>query len=140
MGLYYVLVRELFEESTAGTSLALFGTVAFVGSLIGPAVGSWLIDAVDWQPTFAVYLLASAAAVGLVLSVPEQARGGEEYASEVLALPVTSLFRFLRHRLSRLVFFSRRSRLWRRLSQNLIEAERAVAVSEALRRLTVFER
>ena len=69
-----------------------------------------------------------------------QQSGGEEYAGEVLALPVASLFRFLRHRLSRLVFFSRRSRLWRRLSQDLIEAERAVAVSEALRWLTVFER
>jgi hypothetical protein len=38
--------------------------------------------------------------------------GGEEYAGEVLALPAASAFRFLRRRLSYLIFLPRWERLW----------------------------
>jgi hypothetical protein len=50
--------------------------------------------------------------IGLLHQVVESlfrmvSRGGEEYAGEVLALPVASAFRFLRRRLSHLIFLSR---------------------------------
>lgn len=54
-GVYYVYARELAHEGAAGTSLAVYLTIAFTGTLVSPAVGGWLIDTFSWTVAFAAY-------------------------------------------------------------------------------------
>lgn len=63
-GVYYVYSQELADESTDGTILAVFTTIAFIKTLLSPAVGGWLIDMYSWTVTFVVYETISC--VGIV--------------------------------------------------------------------------
>lgn len=55
MGVYYVYTRELAADGTGGTSLAVFTSIAFSGTLVSPTLGGWLIDAFSWETTFLLY-------------------------------------------------------------------------------------
>lgn len=71
MGVYFVYVQELAEEGTAGTALAVFGTIGFSGSLASPIVGGWLIDTFSWIGSFGAYVFVGLAGVGAILLVTE---------------------------------------------------------------------
>jgi NNP family nitrate/nitrite transporter-like MFS transporter len=66
-GVYYVYARELATENSGGTTLALFTTIAFTGTLVSPTVGGWLISAVSWPATFAVYVGIGLFGIGILL-------------------------------------------------------------------------
>ncbi|WP_226043259.1 MFS transporter [Natrinema sp. DC36] len=66
-GVYYVYARELATENSGGTTLALFTTIAFTGTLVSPTVGGWLISAVSWSATFAVYVGIGLFGIGILL-------------------------------------------------------------------------
>lgn len=54
-GVYYVYARELADDRAGGTSLAVFTTIAFTGTLVSPTVGGWVIDTFSWTAAFTVY-------------------------------------------------------------------------------------
>jgi MFS family permease len=64
-GVYYVYARELASPHAAGTSLAVFTTIAFTGTLLSPTVGGWIIDAYSWSIAFGVY--GAIGVLGIVL-------------------------------------------------------------------------
>ena len=66
MGVYYVYTRELATSETSGTSLTVFTTIAFAGTLISPTLGGWLISTVAWNGAFAVYVLIGLIGTGAV--------------------------------------------------------------------------
>lgn len=74
MGIYFVYVQELAEEGTAGTALAVFGTIGFTGSLVSPFVGGWLIDRFTWVFSFGIYVLVGIIGAVLILFIPESER------------------------------------------------------------------
>lgn len=66
-GVYYVYARELATENSGGTTLALFTTIAFTGTLVSPTVGGWLISALSWPATFTVYVGIGLFGIGILL-------------------------------------------------------------------------
>lgn len=71
MGVYYVYARELSSPGAAATSLTIFTTVSFVGTLIAPPMGGWLVDTLSWGPTFLVHVAIGIFGIGLLLSTPD---------------------------------------------------------------------
>lgn len=71
MGVYYVYARELANPGAAATSLTIFTTVSFVGTLVAPPLGGWLVETVSWEPTFLVHVGVGVLGVGLVLLTPD---------------------------------------------------------------------
>jgi MFS family permease len=76
MGVYYVYTNELAVAGSGGTSLAVFTTVAFTGTLISPTLGGWLIRTVAWQGAFAVYVVIGLLGTGAVFLTRDSAPGG----------------------------------------------------------------
>jgi nitrate/nitrite transporter NarK len=74
-GVYYVFTRELATAGTEGTSLTVMTTVAFTGSLVSPLLGGYLIEALSWGPTFAVYAVVGVAGIGFALLVRSRPAG-----------------------------------------------------------------
>ncbi|WP_254763692.1 hypothetical protein [Natrinema marinum] len=66
MGVYYVYTRELAAEGRGGTSLDVFTSIAFSGTLVSPTVGGWLIDAFSWETTFLLYALIGVVGIGVL--------------------------------------------------------------------------
>ncbi|MDS0474409.1 MFS transporter [Natrinema sp. 1APR25-10V2] len=66
MGVYYVYTRELAADGRGGTSLAVFTSIAFSGTLVSPTLGGWLIDAFSWETTFFLYALIGIAGIGVL--------------------------------------------------------------------------
>jgi MFS family permease len=66
MGVYYVYTRELAGSGTGGTSLAVFTSIAFTGTLVSPTIGGWLIGAFSWETTFFIYALVGVAGIGVL--------------------------------------------------------------------------
>ena len=71
MGVYYVYARELADPGAAATSLTIFTTVSFVGTLVAPPLGGWLVEAVSWGPTFLVHGGIGVLGIVLVLLTPD---------------------------------------------------------------------
>lgn len=71
MGVYYVYARELAAPGAAATSLTIFTTVSFVGTLIAPPFGGWLVEAFSWGPTFIVHIGIGILGIGLLLLTPD---------------------------------------------------------------------
>jgi MFS family permease len=71
MGVYYVYTRELASPGTGATSLTVFTTIAFLGTLIAPALGGWLIEAVTWGPTFVIHIGIGILGLGLLSMTPD---------------------------------------------------------------------
>lgn len=71
MGVYYVYTRELAAPGASETSLTVFTTVAFVGTLVASSLGGWLIEAVSWEPTFLVYVGIGLLGMGLLFVTPD---------------------------------------------------------------------
>lgn len=69
-GVYYAYTQELAPASAQGTSLTVFTTLAFSGSLVSPVLGGWLIDSVSWTATFAVYTVMAVLGACAVLAIP----------------------------------------------------------------------
>lgn len=65
MGVYYVYTRELSASEVTATSLTIFTTISFVGTLVAPPLGGWLVERLSWEPTFLVYV--GIGLVGIVL-------------------------------------------------------------------------
>ncbi|WP_299269582.1 MFS transporter [Halorientalis sp.] len=70
-GVYYVYARELAPEGASGTSLSVFTTIAFTGTLVSPTVGGLLIDAFSWTVAFVAYGGIGCLGVVLLALVPE---------------------------------------------------------------------
>ncbi|WP_226008216.1 MFS transporter [Natrinema salinisoli] len=66
MGVYYVYTRELATAGTGGTSLAVFTSIAFSGTLVSPTLGGWLIGAFSWETTFLLYALIGIAGISVL--------------------------------------------------------------------------
>jgi|AntDeeMetagen192_2_1112575.scaffolds.fasta_scaffold00432_11 predicted MFS family arabinose efflux permease len=66
MGVYYVYTRELATAGTGGTSLAVFTSIAFTGTLVSPTLGGWLIGAFSWETTFLLYACIGIAGIGVL--------------------------------------------------------------------------
>ncbi|MFC6765178.1 MFS transporter [Natrinema soli] len=66
MGVYYVYTRELAATGSGGTSLAVFTSVAFTGTLVSPTLGGWLIGAFSWETTFLLYACIGIAGIGVL--------------------------------------------------------------------------
>ncbi len=67
-GIYYAYTQELAPEAATGTSLTVFTSLAFSGSLVSPVLGGWLIDVFSWTVTFIVYIgMAFVGAVAIYL-------------------------------------------------------------------------
>lgn len=71
MGVYYVYARELAAPGAAGTSLTIFTTVSFLGTLLAPPVGGWLVEVISWGPTFLVHVGIGLFGIGLVVLTPD---------------------------------------------------------------------
>jgi nitrate/nitrite transporter NarK len=71
MGVYYVYVRELAAADTGATSLTVFTTVSFTGTLLAPSLGGWLVDVAAWQPAFLVHAGIGLLGVGLLVLTPD---------------------------------------------------------------------
>jgi DHA1 family bicyclomycin/chloramphenicol resistance-like MFS transporter len=71
MGVYYVYARELSDPDTAATSLTIFTTVSFMGTLIAPPVGGWLVETFAWQPAFLVHVVVGLGGVALLFVTPD---------------------------------------------------------------------
>lgn len=71
MGVYYVYTRELAAPGTSATSLTVFTTVSFVGTLVAPSLGGWLIEVVSWEPTFLVHVGIGLLGIGLLFVTPD---------------------------------------------------------------------
>lgn len=76
MGVYFVYAQELAEDDTAGTALAVFGTVGFAGSLVSPFLGGWLVDTLSWVATFGVYVVVGLMGAGAILLVADSPDDG----------------------------------------------------------------
>lgn len=71
MGVYYVYARELADPDAAATSLAVFTTVSFLGTLVAPPLGGWLVEAFTWGPTFLFHVGVGVVGIGLLLQTPD---------------------------------------------------------------------
>lgn len=71
MDVYYVYARELAAPGAAATSLTIFTTVAFVGTLIAPPLVGWLIEFISWEPTFLLYVGIGLLGIRFVLLPPD---------------------------------------------------------------------
>jgi MFS family permease len=71
MGVYYVYTRELAKGDTSATSLTVFTTIAFVGTLVAPTLGGWLIETFAWGPTFLVHIGIGVLGIGLLAATPD---------------------------------------------------------------------
>lgn len=69
-GIFYAYTQELAPEGATGTSLTVFTTLAFSGSLVAPVLGGWLIDVFSWTATFWVFTAMAVVGAGTVLAVP----------------------------------------------------------------------
>lgn len=70
MGVYYIYARELADSGAQATSLTIFTTVSFIGTLVAPPFGGWLIEALSWGPTFLVHVGIGVLGIGLLLLTP----------------------------------------------------------------------
>ncbi|MDS0477031.1 MFS transporter [Natrinema sp. 1APR25-10V2] len=75
MGVYYVYTRELAADGTGGTSLAVFTSIAFSGTLVSPTLGGWLIGAFSWEMTFFLYALIGIAGIGVLFLTRDSSPG-----------------------------------------------------------------
>ncbi|WP_408958940.1 nitrate/nitrite transporter [Natrinema sp. 74] len=75
MGVYYVYTRELAADGRGGTSLAVFTSIAFSGTLVSPTLGGWLIGAFSWQTTFLLYALIGVVGIGLLFLTRDSSPG-----------------------------------------------------------------
>lgn len=71
MGIYYVYARELAAPGVAATSLTIFTTVSFSGTLLAPPLGGWLIETLSWGPTFLVHICVGILGIVLLLLTPD---------------------------------------------------------------------
>ncbi|MEF8807185.1 MFS transporter [Natronomonas sp.] len=78
MGVYYVYTRELAGAGTSATSLTVFTTISFVGTLVAPTLGGWLIETVAWGPTFLVHIGIGLLGIGLLAATPDSKPVGVE--------------------------------------------------------------
>jgi MFS family permease len=70
MGVYYVYARELAEPGAQATSLTIFTTVSFVGTLVAPPFGGWLVEVISWGPTFLVHVGIGFLGIVLLILTP----------------------------------------------------------------------
>jgi nitrate/nitrite transporter NarK len=70
-GVTYVLTRELSSAGTEGTSLTVLSTISFVGSVVAPAAGGWLIAEYSWSVAFTVFAGVGVLGILVLLPVPE---------------------------------------------------------------------
>jgi predicted MFS family arabinose efflux permease len=70
MGVYYIYARELADTGAQATSLTIFTTVSFIGTLVAPPFGGWLIEVLSWGPTFLVHVGIGVLGIGLLLLTP----------------------------------------------------------------------
>jgi predicted MFS family arabinose efflux permease len=71
MGVYYVYTRELAGAGTSATSLTVFTTVSFVGTLVAPTLGGWLIETFAWGPAFLAHIGIGLVGLGLLAATPD---------------------------------------------------------------------
>lgn len=71
MGVYYVYARELSAPGVSATSLTLFTTVAFVGTLVAPSLGGWLVQRFSWESAFLFHVGVGVVGIGLLLATPD---------------------------------------------------------------------
>ncbi|WP_336135195.1 MFS transporter [Natronomonas amylolytica] len=71
MGVYYVYTRELAAGGTSATSLTVFTTISFVGTLVAPTFGGWLIESFAWGPAFLVHVGIGLLGIGLLVATPD---------------------------------------------------------------------
>lgn len=74
-GVSYVLTRELASAGTEGTSLTVLSTISFVGSVVAPAAGGWLIAESSWSVAFTVF--AGVGVLGILVLIPVPEPGSE---------------------------------------------------------------
>lgn len=70
MGVYYIYARELADSGAQATSLAIFTTVSFVGTLVAPPFGGWLIEVLSWGSAFLIHVSIGVLGIGLLLLTP----------------------------------------------------------------------
>lgn len=78
MGVYYVYDRGIAAPVAAATSLTIFTTVSFVGTLIAPPFGGRLIKVFSWGLTFKVHVGIGVLGIALVLLTPDSKTGPVE--------------------------------------------------------------
>lgn len=69
-GIFYAYTQELAPPTATGTSLTVFTTLAFSGSLVAPVLGGWLIELFSWTITFWVFTAIAVIGALTVLAVP----------------------------------------------------------------------
>lgn len=70
-GVYFVLVRELANPGTEGTSLTVMTTVTSAGSLLAPLIGGWVIATASWAHAFGLFAVVGLLGVVVLVPVPE---------------------------------------------------------------------
>ena len=78
MGIYYVYARELSAPDVTATSLTIFTTISFTGTLIAPPLGGWLVERLSWGPTFFVYIGIGILGILLVALTPDSSPNAVE--------------------------------------------------------------
>jgi len=88
-----------FSGAARGRAIGIWAAVGAVMSAVGPVLGGWLIDAVDWRAIFLINLPLAAGAIALALIfVPEVREGDDAPALDVpgslLATPALGALTF----------------------------------------------
>jgi MFS family permease len=71
IGVVFVLVSELADEGTEGTSLAVLTTVSTFGSLVAPVAAGWLIQQFSWTVGYGFAVCLALAGIASILRAPE---------------------------------------------------------------------
>jgi predicted MFS family arabinose efflux permease len=71
MGVYYVYTRELSAPAVAATSLTVFTTISFTGTLVAPSLGGWLVDTFSWETAFSFHIGVGLLGIALLALTPD---------------------------------------------------------------------
>jgi sugar phosphate permease len=71
MGIYYVYTRELSAPAVAATSLTVFTTISFTGTLVAPSLGGWLVDTFSWGTAFSFHIGVGLLGIALLALTPD---------------------------------------------------------------------